>query len=103
VFCWSAAPRRGVITLTIVMVVLFVIKGLATIFMALDFRPYLRNRIWSLCGGLVTLMFAYLMWLGWPNTAHWVIGLYVGINLIYLGTCLIFTAIAARGIDGDAG
>jgi uncharacterized membrane protein HdeD (DUF308 family) len=92
------SPVQGVITLTIVMVVLFVIKGLATIFIALDVRPYPRNRIWSLCGGLVTLMFAYLMWQGWPNTANWVIGLYVGINLIYLGTCLIFTAIAARGI-----
>jgi uncharacterized membrane protein HdeD (DUF308 family) len=96
------SPVQGVITLTIVMVVLFVIKGLATIFMALDFRPDPRNRLWSLCGGLVTLMFAYLMWQGWPNTANWVIGLYVGINLIYLGACLIFTAIASRGIDTEA-
>jgi hypothetical protein len=39
------------------------------------------------------------MWDGWPNTATWVIGVYVGVNMVYLGTYLMFTALAARGID----
>jgi len=53
--------------------------------------------------GGVAAIFAYLIWEGWPNTATWVIGLYVGINMIYFGTSLIFTAIAARGIDTATG
>jgi len=48
-------------------------------------------------------MLAYLIWEGWPNTATWVVGLYDGINMIFLGTSLIFTAVAARGIDSRAG
>jgi uncharacterized membrane protein HdeD (DUF308 family) len=96
-------PMQGVITLAIVMTILFVIEGVAAIFVALEFRPYLRNWIWTLLGGLVTLMLAYLIWEGWPNTATWMIGLYVGINMIFLGTSLIFTAIAARGLDSAAG
>ncbi len=68
-------PMQGVITLTIVVTVLFVIEGVAAIFVALEFRPYLRNWTWTLLGGLITLMLAYLIWEGWPNTATWVIGL----------------------------
>jgi hypothetical protein len=44
-------------------------------------------------------MFAYLIWEGWPNTATWVLGFYVGLNMIYVGTSLIFTVIAARGVN----
>jgi len=96
-------PLQGVITLTIVMTVLFVIEGVAAIFVALELRPYLRNWVWTLLGGLVTLMLAYLIFEGWPNTATWVIGLYIGIHMIVLGTSLISTAIAARRIDGATG
>jgi uncharacterized membrane protein HdeD (DUF308 family) len=92
------SPIPGAITLTIVMMVLFIIKGVVSIFAALRSHPYPRNCIWTLGGGVVTLVFAYVMWEGWPNTATWAIGFYVGINMIYLGTCLMFTAVAARGI-----
>jgi uncharacterized membrane protein HdeD (DUF308 family) len=96
-------PLQGVITLAIVLTTLFVIEGIAAIFVALEFRPFLRNWIWTLCGGFISLMLAYLIWAGWPNTATWVIGLYVGINMIFWGTSMIFTAIAARGIGNAAG
>ena len=91
-------PMRGVITLAFVMTTLFVIEGIAAIFIAFEFRSYLRNWIWTLFGGVVTLMLAALIWEGWPNTATWVIGLYVGINMVFLGASLIFTAVAARDI-----
>jgi uncharacterized membrane protein HdeD (DUF308 family) len=93
------SPMQGVSTLAIVMTILFVIEGVTAVFVALEFRPYLRNWLWTLFGGVVTLMLAGLIWAGWPNTATWVIGLYVGINMIFLGTSLIFTAVAARGIS----
>jgi uncharacterized membrane protein HdeD (DUF308 family) len=92
-------PMRGVITLAIVMTTLFVVEGIAAIFIAFEFRSYLRNWIWTLFGGVVTLLLAVLIWQGWPSTATWVIGLYVGINMVFLGTSLIFTAVAARGIS----
>jgi uncharacterized membrane protein HdeD (DUF308 family) len=91
------SPTQGAITLTILMMVLFAIRGVVIIFVALRSRPNPRNWSWSLLEGLVTLMFAYLMWEGWPDTASRVIGLGVGISMIYLGTSLIFTVIAARG------
>jgi uncharacterized membrane protein HdeD (DUF308 family) len=93
-----ARPLQGVITLTIVMTALFVIEGVAAVFVALEYRRYLRNWSWTLFSGLVNLGLAFLIWQGWPSTAAWVIGLYVGVNMIFLGVPLIMTAIAARGI-----
>jgi uncharacterized membrane protein HdeD (DUF308 family) len=93
-----ARPLQGVITLTIVMTALFVIEGVAAVFVALEYRRYLRNWSWTLFSGLVNLGLAFLIWQGWPSTAAWVIGLYVGVNMIFLGVPLIMTAIAARSI-----
>jgi uncharacterized membrane protein HdeD (DUF308 family) len=91
------SPIQGAITLTVIMMVVFVIRGVVITFVALRSRPNPRNWSWSFCEGLVTLMFAYLMWQGWPDTASRVLGLCVGIYMIYLGTRLIFAVIAARG------
>ena len=93
-----ARPLQGIVTLTIVITALFVIEGIAAIFVALDFRRYLHNWSWTLLSGLINLTLAYLIWRGWPNTANWVIGLYVGINMVFLGVPLIMTAFAARSI-----
>ncbi|MGA2861664.1 MAG: HdeD family acid-resistance protein [Steroidobacteraceae bacterium] len=98
-----ARPLQGVITLTIVMTVFFVIEGVAAVLIALEYRRYLRNWSWTLLSGLINLVLAYLIWNGWPSTATWVIGLYVGINLIFLGVQLIMTAIAARGLRSTTG
>jgi uncharacterized membrane protein HdeD (DUF308 family) len=93
-----ARPGTGVITLTFVMTVFFVVEGIAAIFIALDFRRHLHNWGWTLFSGLVNLGLAYLIWAGWPSSAAWVIGLFVGINMIFFGVSLVMTAIAAHSI-----
>lgn len=93
-----ARPLQGVITLTIVMTVFFMIEGVAAVFIALEYRRYLLNWSWTLLSGLINLGLAFLIWQGWPSSATWVIGLYVGINMVFLGVRLIMTAIAARSI-----
>jgi uncharacterized membrane protein HdeD (DUF308 family) len=94
-----AHPLQGVMTPTLLMTVFFVIEGVAGVFIALEFRAYVRNWSWMVFGGLINLVFAYLIWNSWPNSATWVIGLYVGINMIFLGVPLIMTAFTARSID----
>jgi uncharacterized membrane protein HdeD (DUF308 family) len=79
-----------------------VIEGVAAVFIALEYRRHLPNWSWTLLSGLINLGLAYLIWQGWPSTATWVIGLYVGINMIFLGVPLIMTAITARNIDTTA-
>jgi uncharacterized membrane protein HdeD (DUF308 family) len=95
-------PLQGIITLTIVMALFFVVEGIAAVFVALEFRQHLRHWGLMLVSGLINLVLAYLIWRGWPNTATWVIGLYVGISMIFLGVPLVMTAIAARRIGSAA-
>jgi uncharacterized membrane protein HdeD (DUF308 family) len=91
-------PLQGILTLTTVLTAFFIIEGVAAIFIALDFRRHLHNWGWTLFSGIVSLGLAYLIIKGWPSTTAWVIGLYVGISMIFAGWSLIMTSIAARTI-----
>lgn len=89
-------PAEGVMTLTMVMIAFFIIQGVFSILLALQFRAHLRSWGWTLLSGVVDLVLAYLISRGWPDTASWAIGLLVGINMLFAGMALIFTAFAAR-------
>ena len=94
-------PAQGVLTLTMVLVAFFIIQGIASIFLALQFRTHLKTWGWTLVSGIVDLVLAYLIWKGWPDTATWAIGLLVGINMLFAGMALVFTALAARAGSPD--
>ena len=89
-------PIAGVLTLTIWLIVFFIIEGIAAIFLAIEHRRHLPSWGWVLLSGLVDLLLAYLIWDGWPSSAAWAIGLLVGINMVFVGLSLIMTSLAAR-------
>ncbi len=94
-----AKPLEGVLTLTMVLVFIFVAEGIAGILIALDFRRHLANWGWTLVSGMANLVLAYLIWRGWPATADWAIGLLLGINMFMLGMSLTMSALAARTLS----
>jgi uncharacterized membrane protein HdeD (DUF308 family) len=89
-------PIAGVLTLTIALVVFFVVEGIAAILLAIEHRRHLPSWGWVLLSGLVDLLLAFLIWDGWPSSAGWAIGLLVGINMVFVGLSMIMTALAAR-------
>jgi uncharacterized membrane protein HdeD (DUF308 family) len=89
-------PMAGVLTLTLALIVFFVIEGIAAILLAIEHRKHLPSWGWVLLSGLVDLLLAYLIWDGWPSSAGWAIGLLVGINMVFVGVSLIMTAFSAR-------
>jgi len=91
-----ARPIAGVLTLTIWLIVFFIVEGIAAIFLAIEHRRHLPSWGWVLLSGLVDLLLAYLIWDGWPSSAAWAIGLLVGINMVFVGLSLVMTALAAR-------
>lgn len=80
-------PAEGVYTLTIILVVVFLIQGLAEITAALQNRQQ-RSWIWLLVSGLASFAVALILLFGLPDTANWAIGLLVGINLLFTGFSL---------------
>ena len=90
-------PVSGALSLTIVVVVFFVIEGVASIMFALDHRRELSGRWgWMLMSGIIDLALATLVFTGLPSTAAWAIGLLVGINLLFSGWSYVFLALAGR-------
>ena len=87
-------PLQGVLTLTLLLAILFMFEGLMKITVSLQIKPA-KNWGWLLTSGIAALVVAGIIWSGWPSTAAWVIGLLVGINLIFGGwTMLMLSAVA---------
>lgn len=92
-----ARPVSGALSLTIVVVVFFVIEGVASIMFALEHKRELSGRWgWMLMSGIIDLVLAALVFAGLPSTAAWAIGLLVGINMVFGGSALIAMAQHAR-------
>lgn len=90
------SPFRGILALTMMLMVLFLFEGFAAILSALDFRHHARNWGWLLFSGLVDLLLVFLIWDGWPGTAGWAIGVLTGVNLFMMGLALVMLSIAVR-------
>ena len=92
-----ASPIGGAVSLTLVMIVFFVIEGVATIMYALDHRNELSGRWgWMLVSGIIDLALAAMILVGLPGTAAWALGLLVGINMIFGGSALLAMGLHAR-------
>lgn len=90
-----AYPMGGVLTLTLLLTVFFLIEGVFKIAFSISFTEYL-NWGWLLISGILALVMAGIIWSGWPGTALWVLGLLVGINMIFFGASLLSLVFSAR-------
>jgi uncharacterized membrane protein HdeD (DUF308 family) len=88
------APLENAILLTKLIAIFLIISGLFNIVGAL------LNRFprwgWVLLNGCVTLMLGVLVNRQWPSAGLWVIGLFVGIEMIFNGWGWIMLAIGLR-------
>jgi uncharacterized membrane protein HdeD (DUF308 family) len=57
---------------------------------------------WSLLNGVITLVLGALIWREWPESAYWVIGLFVGIDMVFAGMSWVMTALTARTATAKA-
>jgi uncharacterized membrane protein HdeD (DUF308 family) len=93
-------PLSGVITLTLLLIVFFIIEGILSIFYALEHKRELTGRWgWMLVSGIIDLVLAAMIWAGLPSTAAWALGLLVGINLLFGGSSMIAMALHERSSD----
>jgi len=92
-----ARPVVGAVSLTLLLIVFFVIEGVASIMYALEHKKDMSGQWgWMLISGIIDLVLAVMIWAGLPTTAEWALGLLVGINMVFGGTALIAMAMHAR-------
>jgi len=90
-------PFGGVLSLTLGLAIFFLIEGAVSIMYALDHRREFSGRWgWMLVSGVVDIVLALLILVGFPGTATWALGLLVGINMVMGGIALVAMALHAR-------
>ncbi len=81
-------PVAGALTLTMLITVFFALEGVAKISLAVMMRP-LANWGLILFSGVTALVFALIIWFSWTESAQWLLGLFLGINMVFLGWSLV--------------
>ncbi|MGP8233041.1 MAG: HdeD family acid-resistance protein [Methylovirgula sp.] len=96
-FLLIAKPGNGAVSLTLLLIVFFIIEGFASIVFASENRQTLPGRWgWLVTSGVVDIILAALIFLQLPSSAFWAIGLLLGINLVFGGASLIVIALDAK-------
>ncbi|MFZ2449485.1 MAG: HdeD family acid-resistance protein [Methylovulum miyakonense] len=87
-YLFITTPLVGVLTITLLMTLFFAFEGIAKISLALLMRPLAH---WGLMlfSGASSLVFALIIIISWSETAHWLLGVFLGINMIFMGFSLV--------------
>ena len=89
-------PGEAALLYTLLLAVFFFVEGLFRIFAAIAGR--FRHRGWVLFNGVITLLLGIMIWQDWPLSGLWVIGLFVGINMIMSGVGYMMLGMSCRQI-----
>lgn len=88
-------PIVGLATLTLLLVAYFLIDGVLEVVMGLRLRGE-RGWGWLLASGVVSLALGWLIWVGWPASSAWAVGLLFGVSLLTSGLAMVGVAMGAR-------
>jgi uncharacterized membrane protein HdeD (DUF308 family) len=89
-------PMRSAEVLTLFMAMFFLVGGLFQIVGSI--AVVLPGWGWQVADGLITLVLGVLVLAQWPASGLWVIGLFIGIDLIFYGCAWIALAVGLRGM-----
>ncbi|CCB86650.1 MULTISPECIES: HdeD family acid-resistance protein [Parachlamydia] len=93
VICF-ARPTSSAIALTLLIAAFCLISGLVKMFNAIVLR--FSQWGWVFFNGLITFILGILILSDWPVSGLWVIGLFVGIDILLLGWTWVLLALSAK-------
>ena len=88
-------PVLGLASLTLALAIYLFAEGVLELILSLRLRP-MPGWGWLLFDGIVTLILAIMIWKTWPSSAEWVIGMLVGISMLFSGIARLMLSLAAR-------
>jgi len=95
-----ANPGLAAATLTLLLAVMLVVGGVFRIVMAASAR--FHDWGWAVFGGVLSVLLGVLIGAGWPEASLWVIGLFVGIDLIFIGWTWVAVGLTLRRLAREA-
>jgi len=94
------SPVGALAALTLLLACFLMAGGIFKIIAAVGYRFAAWG--WALAGGIIDLILGVMIWQEWPASALWVIGLFVGINLLFRGFNWIALGMALRALPRPA-
>ena len=82
-------PLAGIASLTVLMMVAFLMEGILSILFGLRSSAHVSNWGWLVFSGLCSFAAGVVILFGWPWTASWTLGLMMGLNFFSTGLSLI--------------
>src|ERR1700730_3351691 len=101
VFAWQTRETGGLLW-ELLLSVLYVgvgiylfLEGILEFVLAVRLRPAPGSG-WLFVDGIITLILAFMIWRTWPSNTPWVIGVLVGISMLFSGIARLMLSLAAR-------
>ena len=88
-------PNAGLLIMTVLLIVFFIVEGFSKIIFALNIRP-VTGWVFVLLSGVIGVLLGAYLWSSMPLSSEWVLGILLGIQLICEGAALAFLAWMVR-------
>ncbi len=90
-------PIVNAVTITLILAIFFVISGIIKMIFAL--LNHIVHRVWLFINGALTTALGVMIWYQWPVSGLWVLGLLVGIDILFTGWTWIMLGLLAKNIN----
>jgi uncharacterized membrane protein HdeD (DUF308 family) len=81
-------PVLGASVLTLIIGAMLIASGVARIIVAFGMRDH-AGWGWMLAAGVITLLLGLMIAAHWPTDSLWVLGMFLGIDLLFTGVALV--------------
>lgn len=89
-------PGEALLAMTLLLACVLIVGGLFRIIGSAMYQfPHWG---WVLVGGVINLVLGIMIWQQWPFSGLWVIGLFVGIDLIFTGWTWLILALSVKNL-----
>jgi uncharacterized membrane protein HdeD (DUF308 family) len=93
-------PLVGMVSLTLALAIYLFAESILEFILAVRLRP-MPGSGWLFVDSIVTLALAVIIWRTWPANAGWVLGLLVGISMLFSGVSRLMLSLAARRLASE--
>ncbi len=93
-------PESSAIQLTLIIAFFLIFSGIFRMVYAMSER--ITGWGWVLLNGAVSMLLGFLVYKQWPYSGMWIIGLFVGIELIFNGWAWVMLSLALRNAPAGA-
>lgn len=90
------SPLAGSLSITFLLGILYTVVGIFRLLSSMSLRSPQWG--WIFFNGIITLLLGILILSSWPESSLFIIGLFVGIDLLFTGWAYIMSAFAARSL-----